>query len=66
MTTLLKRTLKPNKWIGGVCGGLGKFFGVDPLIWRLIFIFGSMFTIFPFIVTYVVMWIIVPKETPTV
>jgi len=60
-TKLLKRTLT-NKWLGGVCGGLGKYFGIDPIIWRLIFIFGSMFTIFPFILTYAAMWIIVPKE----
>ena len=61
-TKLLKRTLEPNKWLGGVCGGLGKYFGVDPLAWRLIFIFGSMFTIFPFIISYLILWIVVPKE----
>ena len=61
-TKMLRRTLKPNRWLGGVCGGIGKFFGCDPLIWRLIFIFGTMFTIFPFIISYLVLWIIVPKE----
>jgi len=61
MITLLKRNLT-DKWIGGVCSGLGKFFGVDPIAWRLIFIFGTLFTIFPFIFAYIIMWIVIPKE----
>lgn len=63
MEKLLRRTLSPNKWIGGVCGGLGKYFGVDPIVWRLIFIFGTLFTIFPFPISYIILWIVVPKET---
>jgi len=51
--------------IGGVCGGLGKYFGIDPIAWRLIFIFGTMFTFFPFIVTYIILWCVVPKEELT-
>jgi phage shock protein C len=58
---LLKRSLT-NKWLGGVCSGLGKYFGVDPLAWRLIFIFGTFFTIFPFICAYIILWVVVPKE----
>jgi len=61
MTKLLKRNLT-NNWIGGVCSGLGKFFGVDPMIWRLVFLFGTVFTIFPFIVSYIIMWIVIPGE----
>lgn len=61
MEKLLKRT-RIDRWVGGVCGGLGKYFGVDPIVWRLIFIFGTCFTIFPFILSYIIMWIVVPKE----
>ena len=28
-----------NKKIGGVCGGLGEYFDVDPTLVRVIFIF---------------------------
>jgi phage shock protein PspC (stress-responsive transcriptional regulator) len=62
MEKKLERTRKPNKWIGGVAGGLGKFFGMDPIIWRLIFLLGTLFGFGSFILVYVVMWCVVPKE----
>jgi len=59
---LLKRS-RTSKWLGGVCGGLGNFFGMDPTIWRLIFLFGALFSvILPFTFIYIIMWIVVPKE----
>jgi len=62
MEKLLKRAPK-DKWIAGVCGGLGKFFGMDSTIWRLIFLLGGLFSgIFPFFLIYVIMWFTVPKE----
>lgn len=62
MEKLLKRT-QTDKWIGGVCGGIGKFFGMDPTIWRLIFLIGGLFSgIFPFLFVYVIMWFTVPLE----
>jgi phage shock protein C len=57
---MLKRCMS-NKWIGGVCGGLGKFFGMDPTIWRLIFLFGTLFGLGSFLFIYIIMWIVVPK-----
>jgi hypothetical protein len=35
---------------------------VDVSIWRLIFIFGTLFTTFPFIVAYIILWIILPEN----
>lgn len=37
----LKKLMKSstNKALFGVCGGIAEFFGIDPLIVRLIFIF---------------------------
>lgn len=61
MEKLLKRT-RTNKVFAGVCSGLGKFFGIDTIIWRLIFIFGTIFTIFPFLFSYIIMWIVIPRE----
>jgi len=26
-------------YISGVCGGLGRYTGIDPIIWRMAFIF---------------------------
>ena len=47
--------------IFGVCSGIGNYTNTDPLIWRLVFFF-SIFTPFPIIMTYLLMWIIIPKE----
>jgi phage shock protein C len=30
---------KSNKFIAGVCGGLGNYTSIDPIIWRAIFLF---------------------------
>ena len=29
---------RDNRWIAGVCGGLAKHLGIDPLLMRLMFI----------------------------
>ena len=47
--------------IGGVCGGLGEFFGIDPTWMRLLFV---LLTIFggSGVLVYLVMLLIVPEE----
>jgi phage shock protein PspC (stress-responsive transcriptional regulator) len=50
--------------LGGVCGGLGVYFNLDPVIFRLIFIILA-FSGFGFLV-YLVLWIVTPvAETVT-
>ena len=56
----LKRD-KQSKIIGGVCSGLAEYFEVDPIIPRLIFIVGA-FSPYPFILMYIIMWIMTPYE----
>jgi phage shock protein PspC (stress-responsive transcriptional regulator) len=65
MEKLLRRS-KTGKVFAGICSGLGKFFGCDPIIWRLIFLFGTLFTILPFICAYIIMWIVLPYEETSV
>ena len=48
--------------LGGVCNGLSDYTNVDVIIWRLLFIRGTLFTIFPFILTYIILWIVLPSE----
>lgn len=53
-----------DRMIAGVCGGLAKYMSVDPTIVRLIFALATFFTVvFPGILIYLVMWIIIPKES---
>jgi phage shock protein C len=47
--------------IAGVCEGLGNYFGIDGIIFRLLFC-ALIFTPFPSILSYILFWIIIPKE----
>ena len=54
---------RDDRMIGGVCAGLGEFFGIDPTIMRLFFVFGAIFFGFPgaLILIYIVMLLVVPE-----
>lgn len=47
--------------IAGVCGGLGEYFGVDPIIVRLIFVLVTL-TWGIGLPVYVALWILMPKK----
>ncbi|MBL7812673.1 MAG: DUF2807 domain-containing protein [Bacteroidetes bacterium] len=53
-----------NKIIGGVCGGLGNYFDMDPLIFRLVWIV-SVFVFGFGLPLYIIFWIIVPEAQST-
>jgi len=48
-----------DKIIGGVCSGLANYFGIDPVILRILFVvlFGGLFWV------YILLWIIVPSQS---
>ena len=49
-----------NRVLGGVCGGLGAYFNVDPVLFRLIFII--IFLVFGTgLIIYLVLWLITPE-----
>jgi len=52
---------KTNKVIAGVCGGLGEYFDIDPVIIRLIFVVITALG-GAGVLAYIVMWIIVPES----
>ena len=61
-TKKLYRSRK-NRIIGGVCGGLGEYFNVDPTIIRLAWILAAvMFVGFPAIIAYLLACLIIPEE----
>lgn len=53
-----------NKIIGGVCGGLGEYFNIDPNIIRLIFVLLTVFGGSGLII-YLILWIILPSKSQT-
>lgn len=53
---------KSDRMIAGVCGGLAEYFGIDPVIVRIIFFVLLLPGGLPGIVPYVLLWIIVPYK----
>ena len=54
---------RANRLLGGICGGLGEFFGVDPTVVRVVFVLGALLGFGSFILLYIIMLFIVPEET---
>lgn len=50
-----------NSILGGVCAGFGNYFGIDPVIVRLIWLMTAL-SFGVGIITYIVAWIIIPEE----
>lgn len=54
---------KSEKWLGGVLGGLARYFSVDVTVLRLAFLaLAFLLDIGGVIVAYIVLWIVVPEE----
>lgn len=51
-----------NKKIGGVCGGLGEYFGIDATIIRILW-FLSIFLDGIGLLAYFIAWIVMPKHS---
>jgi phage shock protein PspC (stress-responsive transcriptional regulator) len=53
---------RKHKMLGGVCGGIAEYLGVDPTIVRVAWIIVSLFPLIPGILVYIIAWIVIPKE----
>ncbi|MCK9414172.1 MAG: PspC domain-containing protein [Prolixibacteraceae bacterium] len=53
-----------DKVLGGVCGGLGAYFAIDPVILRILFVL-IFFLGGSGVLVYLVLWIVVPKAYST-
>lgn len=52
-----------DKTISGVLGGIGEYFGIDPTLIRIAYVFLTIFSAgFPGILLYIIMALIVPKQ----
>ncbi|MCC6177494.1 MAG: PspC domain-containing protein [Chloroflexi bacterium] len=52
---------RSQKMIAGVCGGLGEYFDVDPVLVRLLFVVTALISGIG-ILAYIVFWIVVPLQ----
>ncbi len=55
------RKSKYNRVINGVCGGIGEYLGVDPVLVRAGFIIGSFFTSGGLLLGYIALAFVMPK-----
>lgn len=57
-----KRLYRSRKWrvFGGVAGGLAEYFGLDPILMRVIFIIITLINGLGLLL-YIILWIVVPE-----
>jgi len=53
-----------QKMLGGVCGGLGEYFNIDPIIVRIIFIAFALIA-GGGLLLYLILWLLIPLESGT-
>ncbi|WP_205704016.1 PspC domain-containing protein [Candidatus Chloroploca sp. Khr17] len=49
-----------NRMLGGVCGGLARYFNIDATIVRLVFVLAVLSGLSPLL--YLILWIVMPEE----
>lgn len=54
------RRSRNNRVLAGVCGGLGEFFGINPIWFRIGFLIMAIPGGIPGIILYLIFWIIIP------
>ena len=54
-----------DKQVGGVCGGLARYFGIDPVVTRVGFIATTLFTGGAGALAYIAMLVVMPSDKKT-
>lgn len=57
------RRSRDDRILGGVCGGLGRYLGVDPVVCRLAFVV-LVLGAGTGVLVYLLAWLIIPEEKP--
>jgi phage shock protein PspC (stress-responsive transcriptional regulator) len=58
-TTLVRP--RGGRWLGGVCAGLARRFGIKPSQMRLLFVVSCVLP-GPQVLVYLALWVIIPSE----
>ncbi len=56
------RRSRSDRMVAGVCGGLGEFFGLSPMWFRIAFLISLLPGGVPGLLLYLIMCIIIPSE----
>src|SRR5919199_4795452 len=57
------RRSSTDRMLGGVCGGLAQYLGVDSTLVRLAFVLLAMSGVSPLV--YLVLWVVIPSDAST-
>jgi phage shock protein C len=60
-TTAIRPTLRrssTDRMLGGVCGGLADYSGVDPVLWRVGMV--ALGLMGPGVIVYLLLWVLMP------
>lgn len=52
---------RTNRILAGICGGIGEYFSIDPMLVRIGFVIVSLFP-GPSVIFYLLAWIIIPLQ----
>ncbi len=56
----LRRSRDNRIWLG-ICGGLGEFFGINPIWFRIGFLIAAIPGGLPGLLLYLILWLVMPK-----
>jgi phage shock protein C len=56
---------RQDRMLGGVCGGLARYLGVDVALMRVLLVVLTVFGVGAGAIGYLIAWIVVPEEPPT-
>src|SRR5688572_7714303 len=57
------RRSRDERVVAGVCGGVGRYLGVDPVLLRIAFIILALANGLG-VIAYVIAWVAIPEEQP--
>ena len=56
---------RSDRWLAGVCCGIGDYFNTDPTVIRVIFVLAALIMGGGLLI-YLILWLIIPLEPETI
>lgn len=54
--------IREGKMLGGVCGGIGKYFDIDAVLIRILWVVLTCLSVGIGVIVYIAAWILMPEE----
>lgn len=58
------RRSRDDRMVAGVCGGVGRYLGVDPTIVRITLVVLTVLGMGSTLLAYAIAWILIPEDEP--